>query len=215
MAKGKKEHNLDWDALAQMERYELNNLMDERGLGFKGAKFMPSDELRWRIADELGIEIEDENIRAASLNKMDRYELRDLIKTLDLKLKGAGSMDDGELREAIAGKLGLEFEPEENEDDEADDDPAYGDKLDAETAADKLNCLWDKMEGNFLMTKKQLTKFCGRAYQGAFKTALDESLEKQYQMLIWATEKGFAVIFLADTMNLLGIDKGMMKQVFA
>jgi len=211
MAKDK-ERKLDWAALAEMKRPELKALIDEHDLGIWGAKSMDKDELRQRIADELGIEIKDEKIRADSLNHMDLYELKDLINNLDLHVVVRRFMGEEELRAAIAEELGLELEAVE--DDESDDDPAYGDKLDAETAAGKLDALWDEMGSNFLMTKKQLAKFCGRDYRGAFKTGLDKSLE-DHRMLISATKKGFAVIYLDDTVNLLEVDQDMMKQVFA
>lgn len=214
MAKGKrgKKRKLDWDALAEMGRYELNNLIDKQNLSLKGFKSMGNEELRWRVADELGIVIEDEKIRADSLNKMDRYELMDLITNLDLDVEAPRSMDDDELRAAIAEELGIEFEAVEAE--ENYEPPAYGDKLDAETAAGKLNALWDELGSNFLMTKKQLAKFCGRDYKGAFKSELGDKLD-DYRILISATEKGFAVIYLDDTENLAEVDKAMMKQVFA
>jgi len=211
MAKGQ-ERKLDWAALAEMKRYALKALIDEHDLGLRGAKSMDKDELRQRIADELGIEIKDEKIRTDSLNHMDIYELKDLINNLDLHIVVSRSMGEEELRAAIAEELDLELEAVE--DDESDEAPAYGDKLDAETAAGKLDALWDAMRGNFLMTKKQLAKFCGRDYRGAFKDALKESLE-DHRMLIWSTEKGFAVIYLDDTENLLEVEPDLMKRVFA
>jgi len=213
MAKGK-ERKLDWAALAEMKRPELKALIDEHDLGIWGAKSMDKDELRQRIADELGIEIKDKKLRADSLNHMDRYELKDLINNLDLQVVVSRSMDADDLRAAIAEELGLELEATEDDEDESYEDPAYGDKLDPETAATKLDALWDEMGANFLMTKKQLAKFCGRDYRGAFKDALDDSLE-YHRMLISATEQGFAVIYLDDMKNLLEVDQSTMEQVFA
>jgi hypothetical protein len=52
-----KDDDLDWDDLDEMDEEELIDLIKEKGLKTKPAKFEDEDELREAVAGELGIEI--------------------------------------------------------------------------------------------------------------------------------------------------------------
>lgn len=120
------EEELTREDLNDMSREELKTLIKEEELEIRVTRSLKDDALRDKIAEalELGEEEEEgeeegeeeegeEELTRADLEKMDRTELKQLIKDEKLEVKVLRSTKDDQLREKIAEALELGEDEEE------------------------------------------------------------------------------------------------------
>jgi len=128
------------EQLLEMKKSELKKIIKVQELDVDPTDFDDVDELRAAVAEELDIELPDEDedeITGEQLMELKKPGLKKVIKEQGLKINPDKFDDVDDLRAAIAKKLDIDLE-EEEEDENGDGD---GDEIDVKTVTKQVKAL--------------------------------------------------------------------------